>query len=144
MKLSEAVLLGSTNLRLEPKVWQSPVCACLIGMGLSAMGREPREDQAGTRNDAIAMLPWLADGFAIPSILAGNHLVGYFTRISVWGVNKPGQLSAWQIISALAYEVKDGIITLEQAIDWIRENEPQEPEVVQPEAKEAEESYVAQ
>jgi hypothetical protein len=54
MKLSEAVLLGSTLVKLDPTIYLSNGCGCLLGMAAAAMGKK-----WSLSEDIYVLFPWL-------------------------------------------------------------------------------------
>jgi hypothetical protein len=142
MKLSEAIMLGSTQLRFEPKYWMCEDGGCLLGLGGYALGvryeadynKRILDEHVDEIGQITAIWPWINDKFEIPKFLKDlppyddTHPFGYVTQ------NCQSPYFAKGIISIMAVQIKLGNMTLEQAVDWIRENEPQEAEI-QPEVK---------
>ena len=147
MKLSEAILLGSTQLSLDPRFWLCNDGGCLIGMGGYAAGVryiedwEERQSSADEIEQIKAIWPWISEDRDVPQFL--QELPRYSMVYPYFFVDQRGRDKVKAIISSMACHIKVGHMTLEQAVDWIRENEPQEPEAVQPAAKE-EKIYAAQ
>jgi hypothetical protein len=106
MKLSEAMMLGYTMVKFDPRVYLIEGCGCLSGAALAATGKE-----FGMPDHILAEWPWLDVEFDHP-LAAGMRS------------------KALHIIDALAFAVERGEWTIEQAADWIRQNEPAEPESV--------------
>jgi hypothetical protein len=137
MKLSDAIVLGSTEINFKPHYWMCEDGGCLLGMGGYAAGvRYTPLEKRGSFSDEIeqitALWPWLATFFEMPQWLRdlpAHGLPYYFNQ------HDPARFwRAKVIISIMACHIKEGHMTMEQAINWIRENEPKE-EVVQPEIK---------
>jgi|SRR5579871_1405445 len=114
MKLSEAIMLGRVLVNFTHHKWYSrdTNCGCLIGMGMAAVG-VPEGVGLVTDEEVAAMWPWLRERREAPDGLE----VGYYRT------NYP---NAAGIISDMAYLISQGEMTLEQAVEWIRQNEPQE------------------
>ncbi len=112
MRLSEAIVLGSTQTKLDPHDWD----CCLIGMGFHALAGLEADIHCSPNNDhpleAIVRWPWLENRMTAPVLLGwpDGHIA-----------------SACSIISSLAVRVGRRNITFEQAVDWIRSVEPEEP-----------------
>ena len=125
MKLSDAIMLGSTKTKLNPDRWlTSDGTGCLIGIGISAICElHDIPTWGGLDNEILVRFPWLRQDFPVPEIAKGHddvwgHLNGFkFTDLA----------RAVDIISRMAYLVKAGRMTLEQAVDWIRSVEPPDP-----------------
>jgi hypothetical protein len=120
MKFSDSVVLGLSIINFNPNIYLNDGCGCLIGAAYSA--------DTGVRNEeyrqVVNRYPWLKQYFEIPEIVAQSRY-----RIPVFGeeVSKDKkQGSANYIISNFAAMIKDGAATLDQAIAWIKANEPQE------------------
>jgi hypothetical protein len=64
--------------------------------------------------------PWLENYVTAPEFLSRGH-------IDTWDIKPGNSYYAEWIISAIAWQVKNGVTTLEEAVDWIRSVEPQEP-----------------
>jgi len=122
MKLSDAIVLGSTGVKLDPKNWLNidPLgnkCGCLIGMGLFAkLGDNAYMELSGTAPKAILQeWPWLGDYRDVPD-----------------ASDLPSAIKserAIEIVSALARRLALGRVSFEEAVEWIRQNEPKEEEV---------------
>ena len=106
MRLSEAILLGSTT---APPLNNTSWKTCLIGIGMHALGK----DNIGN-HEAMLRYPWLREDYEMPA-----HLFA--------GSGRGRKLTARQIITGLATQIECGSISLEQAVDWIRSVEPEEP-----------------
>jgi hypothetical protein len=103
MKLSDAILLGSTMHKLDPACWDG----CLLGVSVRAVGATSNffNDEAQRR------WPWMVGKkVAMPDFSRYPHISLEFT----------------QVISWLDVEVNDGKVTLEQVVDWVRSVEPEE------------------
>lgn len=128
MRLSEAIMLGSTQTHLSATNWDH----CLIGMGFHALAGLQTDiciDDTGAPVEAYARWPWLQTFIQYPP----PELVG--------GIRGTGTAS--QIISGLAGRVVRGDVSLEAAVDWIRSVEPQEEPVQIPETIKQEELEIA-
>jgi hypothetical protein len=131
MKLSEAIALGRNNTKLNHTTWLSKnqECGCLLGIGFSATTRG--HELAGIEyvgwDELDKQWPWISEFRQMP-----HSLLPRFFNIQ--------DCSATDIISCLAEAVGCGHITFDQAIDWIRENEPQE---TQEEKREMVETFCA-
>jgi len=118
MKLSEAIVLGSTQINFDPFVFlfinengfnrEPAPCGCLLGMAMYADGE--RQDGAISFH---YRWPWLFRQFPVPEIVGEIY-------------HDRNMASAEAIISTMAFKVKAETITFEQALQWIRDNEPQE------------------
>lgn len=98
MKFSEAIMLGSTVIKLNPYRWLMCGKGCLCGMAYFAATGNKEGDYA----EIIAMWPWLSND-----------------------VKYKGQQESYiSAVSRLAHDVDDREITLEQAVDWVRKHEP--------------------
>ena len=128
--LSEDVMLGSTMISLDPRDWWvDDTCGCLIGMGMAARGLN---DQSAASKEArylavVRAYPWLAESLSVPKLLSEAKGRTAEEYLAMWAWHGTAKVAA--IISCMAYMVKEGSLTLEQAVDWIRANEPKEPEV---------------
>jgi hypothetical protein len=67
--------------------------------------------------------PWLVGNFSVPLIVKNSTTEPTLFR----HVKNQYESLGYSIISFLAYMVKSGEISLEQAVDWIRSVEPEEP-----------------
>jgi hypothetical protein len=122
MKLSEAIMLGTGTVEFDSCDWNH----CLIGVGLGALGVTK-----GCRIESVSRWPWLRKPFAVPRKIQETKVFGPFGDHD-WFYR--AKTEALYIISAFATRIDAGVCTLEEAVAWIRENEPQETEV-QPEVK---------
>lgn len=111
MKLSDAILLGSTVLKLNSSIYLSVDCGCLIGMGAKALGKAARELFDGKGDFNFQEYPWLLDK------VQGPPGLGFYSRTPH---------PAFAIIGEMARCIEDGSYTMERAVDWIRSVEPQE------------------
>jgi hypothetical protein len=147
MSLSDKIVLGSTFVKLNPSRWYSRGCGCLIGMGMAADESTLFFSQDADMQEELILqkYPWLALCFRPPvlpqlppfalAILRGAEVLPPehpFNKIQQWQSAR-----ALDIISYMAYLVKHGSMTLEEAVDWIRSVEPQEP---QPDAQQQSEN----
>jgi hypothetical protein len=134
MKLSESVMLGSTQIKLSGDVYMGRNCGCLLGMGMKAQGVDllaagfvTASDQ---ENEIAQRYPWIMKLFTVPKtqriVSLPSEATGVIKRYSF--VRNNTEAKAKDIISLWAIMVAEGVATIEQAVDWIRENEPQETE----------------
>jgi hypothetical protein len=100
MLLSDAIMLGSTQTTLDSNSWDQ----CLIGVGLHAFGITSNF----CNEEGEKRWPWILKHFQTPKL---GKLFGASTG------------SAKGTISVLAEDVQLGLITLEQAVDWIRSHD---------------------
>lgn len=101
MRLSEAMLLGSTTCKMVPGDWNS----CALGCAGNAVGLAPGVKAKGEDRAKLihAVWPWLADS---PNLMSsGEEIVGLI----------------WQQFD---YDVCGGTMTLEQLVDYVRSIEP--------------------
>jgi hypothetical protein len=125
MKFSEAWVLGSTMIKFNAHLFLSCGKGCLRGTAyFAATGKRVMGP-----GDDIAVWPWLNNKFACPIPYPFSECLGTATE-------------AAYIINGLAYAVERGEWTIEQALDWIRANEPSEPSEPVLEAVNAERSLV--
>jgi hypothetical protein len=136
MKLSDAIELGSTMVELTPTLYLAKLgdkyIGCLIGQGAFVMGKRPGELTRNVYFDWPEM-PWLQQIFDVPLYL------GSIARIV-------RRAPAYVIIGYMASGIYQGVCTREQALAWIRANEPPD-EPMQPQVSataEKEETHVAQ
>ncbi len=115
MRLSEAIMLGSTTETLDSASWQT----CLLGIGLHAI--DPAAENF-CNDDAIRRWPWIKSTVEIPCL--GSFSGG-------------GEATPSGIISVLAGDVQKGIVTLEKVVDWVRSVEPPDPSELLKEVDEA-------
>lgn len=126
MKLSDAIMLGSTKTRLSPSVWLGGNEGCLIGIGLSAFGLT---SIGGTwvPKEITDRFPWLLEDRPIPDIARTKLPPEEFSIVNhFYTVENKHSAPAWFIISRMAYLVYHNAITFESAVDWIRSVEPTE------------------
>lgn len=97
-KLSEAMMLGGTTFRMSNDSWNT----CLLGVSCRALGQENHHN-----GEAMLRWPWLEQVFACP--FRGGDM-----------------FTARNILSYMAADVEHGCMTLEQAVEWVRQNEPAE------------------
>lgn len=100
MKLSEAIMAGSTLVRQCASPWPGDEAAgkgCALTMAARAMG-------GSEYLDCFKFWPWL----------------------DTPEKNKTGSHSFWQIVSRFDSEVCGGVMTLEQLVDYVRSIEPPE------------------
>jgi hypothetical protein len=113
MKLSDAIILGSTTVKLDASQWLTydhgkELCkGCLLGAAFHAASGE----FDASADDIVREWPWLARRAAVPS--------PFFVGDGSWA-------SIIDIISSMATEVGKKRMTFEQAIEWIRSVEPAE------------------
>lgn len=107
MKLSEAIMLGSTVIKLDPGCWLiDGKRGCLCGMAyFAATGKRD-----ASYEQVVKFWPWLQKTELIPPRWA--------TR------NRGEQRSAAAVISDIALDVCDGHVPLEKAVAWIETQEP--------------------
>lgn len=112
MKLSDAVLLGSTTgHKLSNGSWN----CCLLGMGVAAVVQ-----CSDAKQEAVARWPWLSD-YMEPSYIPS--LLPWLRR---YAAEHPHTIDGYVFLTALCCDVLDKKITLEQAVDAIRSVEPQD------------------
>lgn len=76
MKLSDAIMLGITRWRLEPRAWICADGGCLLGIGLLATGWKQDKDAAREVVAIEQTWPWLTQRFKVPALI--NHaMYGY-------------------------------------------------------------------
>jgi hypothetical protein len=121
--LSDAILAGSTLLSFDPSYWYNGPCGhkcgCLIGMGMVAAGYE--DELMGTFFQMPIIekaYPWLAEARTVPLL---PRVVKFIAYAHLFGQQKA---TAAHIISYMAHCVNEDLMTLEQAVDWIRSVEP--------------------
>jgi|ERR1700722_1856827 len=102
MRLSDAMMLGSTLVKLNADAWNT----CLLGVSVVATGGKDN----WCNSECRARWPWIEIEFVPPPMIDA-------------GIT-PRCASA--IISLLTVLVEKGAITLEQAVDWVRSVEPAE------------------
>lgn len=102
MKLSQAILLGSTAVTLNPGIWYDPKrnCGCLLGGAMYAVGNRGHI----LASSIYAEWPWVQE------TMPGRHIsyaceIGYFAGL-----------------------VLAGEMTVDAVADWIRSVEPSDPE----------------
>jgi hypothetical protein len=108
MKLSTAIMLGRTVIK---EIDAYSYCGCAIGMGLAALGYEYESvlhDSKKAMSDAEKEWPWLCQR--------------YEGQMTSWCYSVPE--TYFDIISRGFFQVQEGIITLEQLVDWIASVEP--------------------
>lgn len=105
MKLSEAIMLGST-IPGEPFDAMDWSC-CLLGLANRAVG----ETTNLLPQHAEIRWPWMKKLFRSPAIC--DEWVGV-------------EVSITHILTGIALNIEAGGATLEQAVDWIRSVEPQD------------------
>lgn len=123
IRLSEAIMAGSVLIHFNPNFWYNAIpsrCGCLIGMGMVAAGYEDELMAGGLQDPTIiAAYPWLIELMTpppLPHCPSARRAYSY-----LWVVERS---QAIHIISYMAHCVKHGLMTLEQAVDWIRSVEP--------------------
>jgi hypothetical protein len=139
MKLSEAILLGSTQIRLDPLIWLSHPreftenCGCVIGMGLSAIGYDGTHVDFGAwgsaelwepLEEALRRWPWLSAPVPEGDEIRKKLVLGYLEMVRC--VDECHQLRYLDAISCLAWELYTGRTTLEAVVDWVSAHEPEE------------------
>jgi hypothetical protein len=147
MKLSDAIMLGSTQLRFEPKYWMCEDGGCLLGLGGYAVGVRYETDEnkrdVATMDEIgkiTAIWPWINNSVEVPQFI--RKLPPYediypFAYLSNMGyLTNRRTYQAKALISVMAVHVKLGNLTMEQVVDWIRSVEPQEAEPTPQEAVE--------
>jgi hypothetical protein len=104
MRLSEAMVLGSTLIQFDPGVFYIPSCGrgCLIGFGEAAVYKGKELDL----QRKFYLWPWLA-----------NPVPG----------SSDNYCSA---IGEMARAIRRGEKTFEEVVDWVRSVEPAEEEMV--------------
>jgi hypothetical protein len=108
MLLSHAVMTGSTLKKLTSCFYLDNECACLMGMGFVAAGLGSTSGNWSFEK-LYAQWPWLKEEVPDP--------------------RQPGHTTLPKfVINWWAVEVRLGLATLEQAVDWIRSVEPAEPQ----------------
>ena len=130
MLLSDAIMLGSTHTTLDSTIWYSKEnqCGCLIGMGLFGSGATKDVDDTEMDSEfVIRTFPWLGENrFEMPEQVRFFKVKHGFDIPCVgFGSGFP-EGAAIEIISGMARMIRNGEWTLEQAVDWIRQNEPAE------------------
>lgn len=113
MRLSDAVMLGQGLVKFNPIIFLSDGCGCLSGAGYAAATGK----REGDLYDILAKWPWLRQTFDTPTILFDGFHARDFPTDTGHGM-----------ITLFALYIQQGHNTLEQAVDWIRQNEPQEDE----------------
>ena len=99
MRLSEAMMLGSTTCKMEAGDWNS----CALGCALNAEGvrQYAGRDGYGRSIETNDRWPW------------------------IWGlIDDEGTTFAEQIWTRFDFQVCDGRMTLEQLVDYVRSIEP--------------------
>ena len=137
MKLSEAMMLGMCRFRLEPESWTCEDGGCLLGVAALADGvvfrggivTTLRDFFAPTAENGIARSgdylqieehwPWISKYFPVPVICRPRRPI-----LPCFRTRDPA--SASTIISNLAFQVKLGLLPLEEVLAWIRSVEPDE------------------
>jgi hypothetical protein len=109
MKLSDAMVLGSTQVKFDPTVWLDNRCGCLIGMALYAIGYD-----VGSSIEAMEEWPWLLEWRDGPFEDDGVDLRFPMGRPPCF------------IFSEMANRIAGGVMTFQQAVDWVKANEPEE------------------
>jgi hypothetical protein len=98
MKLSEAIMLGSTQCKMEPASFST----CVLGVSLWAIGLPARSPDWGSRYDLIAQVwPW-TDAYS-----------------------RPGKMYLQEIYQRFDHRVCTGEMTLEQLVDYVKSVEPE-------------------
>ena len=111
MRLSDAIALGRTLITFDPSVWANTEknCGCAVGMGAAAIGK-----LSLLENDAHALWKYFP-------ILAVNHPMPEIAVRKEIPAVRIGELMRTDfIVSVIARNVKDGSVTLDQLIDWVR------------------------
>jgi hypothetical protein len=107
MKFSDALVLGSTMIKFTPANFLCCGHGCLRGAAyFAATGK----NEIPINGDSV-IWPWLDNEVPCPPGLRYCCSVG----------------PAKYVINEIAYAVERGEWTIEQALDWIRANEPSEP-----------------
>lgn len=111
LRLSDAILLGSTLIKLNAGIYLSDYdnCGCLIGMGVKAIGKTGK-DILRDGEFVLSDYPWLFKKFQVPDDM--HH--------------KCYPIPGFMLIGLMARMIESGTYTFEQALDWIRANEPAE------------------
>jgi hypothetical protein len=107
VKLSEAMILGSTFIKFDPNIYLVGQCGCLQGAGYAAATGKG----FAQGSDIAAQWPWLKQDIDDPRF-PGKSTCGTY------------------VINAFAFAIKRGEMTLEEVVDWVRSVEPSE--VIEP------------
>lgn len=120
MKLSEAIMLGSVNIKLN---WRHYLCdgsGCLLGMGFNAVTGATTITLFKHGEPIVQLWPWLLSAIDLngvpPQVLDALIIDGYVDH------------TAAHVIGQWAKAIALGWTTLEKAVDWIRSVEPAEVE----------------
>lgn len=113
MRLSDEIVLGSSLITLNPATWLQDNCGCLIGMAAKSRGTTEF-----VPSYIRSVYPWLEKEFPVPPDLRTRFCESQRTA------------QACSIISVYAWAVYMGDCTFENAIGWIRANEPESEERV--------------
>ncbi len=116
MKLSDAVVLGLGLVKFSPDCFLTDGCGCLIGAGYAADTGKLEENY-----EKITLhWPWLLLRMPVPVSLGQNmYLVSGYD-------SKTHSAPVVDIISAMATLIGRKEFSLDDAIAWIKANEPQD------------------
>src|ERR1700683_955652 len=130
MRLSDAIMTGSVV--IEKTDWTT-YCCCTLAIALLGVWQKPCEPVVERethpfewdfefhhvssiwKDAACREWPWIRKSFKIPQDLVGAVFTS--NLYSIFAID---------IISVMFRRVADGKITLEQLVDWVRANEPEE------------------
>jgi hypothetical protein len=115
LKLSEAMPQGVSRYKLDPNALIRENGGCLLGVAALADGVVCEDDDV---EPILEHWPWIADVFPVPDICEG-------TEYSPTGLQCGGPYIAAEILSNLAFQVKEGWTPLEEVLEWIRSVEPE-------------------
>ena len=127
MRLSEAMMLGHTRYKLNPELWACEDGGCLLGVAGYAAGVQFTEEGDEDFERIIDRWPWLINHVTSPAFAFDCGQSHLFSHLH----NYPFENAAYCFISCLAFELKNGVVTIEQVVDWVRSVEPSEPEPVE-------------
>lgn len=128
MKLSDAIILGSTMTKLDSSCFLAGGEGCLLGMGMSSFGYKTCE-----LAEISNRFPWTDNKFICPDfvrVYKSEKVTSLYDHLGGWEHIR--EFRAQSIIGRMAVMVEEGAITLDKAVDWIRSVEPQE--VMEPES----------
>lgn len=122
MKLSDAMVLGSSLIKFDPYRWISKdgSCGCAVGMAAAAVGWR----EFPTVFDLFSTFPLLGRETVPPSIPGQrNRPLEVARRMAIpSGTVRP----VWMIISLLAMMVGEGKLRFEDLVAWVRQVEAED------------------
>jgi hypothetical protein len=116
MRLSEAMMLGSTITKIDSSAWNT----CLLGVSVSAEGAKNFGNF-----EAKIRWPWIStERVAVPDFLkVPCSIPGHL----FWHTHESANAEPQYIISCAAFHVENGDLTVDKVADWVRSVEPKEP-----------------